>query len=195
MCSPAPRCQQGGTDLNLLICVFAKAIDHRGLIHFTRQISERRQLPPPALSDPPTRHTHSHCLCAAVCIFMYEFCVASVRIAMSSAERLGPIKQTSCPCSSVRELNTLWACSLACEISLAQIFTTSGHFPGSALLIVRPDVNEWARGGKAQRSCCSKCCSSPGLASPGHVRPATTITHPSCRPSVSQGAVSWQAQS
>lgn len=37
----------------------------------------------------------------------------------------------------------LWACSLGCEISLAPIFTTSGCFPTSTLLSVRPDVNEW----------------------------------------------------
>lgn len=56
-----------------------------------------------------------------------------------------PSNKPPCPGSSVRELNTLWACSLGCEISLAPTFTTSGRFPGSVLLRVRPDVNEWRR--------------------------------------------------
>lgn len=54
-----------------------------------------------------------------------------------------PSNKPPCPGSSVRELNTLWACSLGREISLAPIFTTSGCFPSSTLLRVRPDVNEW----------------------------------------------------
>lgn len=35
-----------GTDLNLIIWVFAQAIDHRGLIHFTHQNSESPELLP-----------------------------------------------------------------------------------------------------------------------------------------------------
>lgn len=118
----------------------------------------------------------------------------------------------------------LWACSLNCEISPAPIFTTSGRFPGSVLLRVRPDVNEWHkavcmkvevfRGGvlllwwTGQREFVlqygknkTKQLFFPVFGCLFQVR-CTTVQYPihpalfslTC-PSVSQGPVSWQAQS
>lgn len=63
-----------GTDLNLIIWVFAQAIDHRGLIHFTHQNSESPELlPAPPPHPQSTLHECDFRMSAAVCAFMYEF--------------------------------------------------------------------------------------------------------------------------
>lgn len=122
MCSPAPLGSRG-TDPNLVICVFAQVIDHRGLIHFTHQSSESCCPPPPPLRPP-----NVSCLCMSldgallylllgIYFHMFdEFCWVFL-----------PWNKPPCPGWSVRELNTLWACSFSCEISPAPIFTTSGR--------------------------------------------------------------------